>query len=35
MKFLEESVVVDGDKLSPLEQYCLALLGTNEFAYVD
>jgi hypothetical protein len=35
VKFLGESVAVDGDKLSPLEQYCLALLGTNEFAYVD
>ena len=35
VEFLEESPTADGDKLSPLEQYCLALLGTNEFAYVD
>jgi hypothetical protein len=24
-----------GDTLAPLEQFCLAMLGTNEFAYVD
>ena len=24
-----------GDSLAPLEQFCLAMLGTNEFAYVD
>ena len=35
VKFLEESAALDGDTLSPMEQYCLALLGTNEFAYVD
>ena len=34
VEFLELSAVTD-DKLSPLEQYCLALLGTNEFAYVE
>ena len=33
--FLHESSVEAGDSLSPLEQYCLAMLGTNEFAYVD
>ena len=35
VKFLEESAALDGDTLSRMEQYCLALLGTNEFAYVD
>ncbi len=35
VEFLGESAAVDGDKLSPMEQYCLALLGTNEFVYVD
>ena len=24
-----------GDSMAPLEQFCLAMLGTNEFAYVD
>ena len=33
--FLQEPSVESGDSLSPLEQYCLAMLGTNEFAYVD
>jgi len=33
--FLQEPSVEAGDSLSPLEQYCLAMLGTNEFAYVD
>ncbi|MBC7967063.1 MAG: DUF1553 domain-containing protein [Fuerstia sp.] len=33
--FLRESASATGDTLSPLEQYCLALLGTNEFAFVD
>jgi hypothetical protein len=35
VEFLAAPTTVDGDKLSPLEQYCLALLGTNEFAFVD
>lgn len=33
--FLREPPAIAGDSLSPLEQYCLAMLGTNEFAYVD
>ncbi len=33
--FLQEPSAEAGDSLSPLEQYCLAMLGTNEFAYVD
>ncbi len=33
--FLQEPSAEVGDSLSPLEQYCLAMLGTNEFAYVD
>lgn len=33
--FLATSTAGAGDSLSPLEQFCLAMLGTNEFAYVD
>lgn len=35
VEFLGVPATADGDKLSLLEQYCLALLGTNEFAFVD
>lgn len=35
VEFLTTITTESGDSLSPLEQYCLALLGTNEFAYVD
>jgi mono/diheme cytochrome c family protein len=35
LEFLASSAGVAGDSLTPLEQYCLAMLGTNEFAYVD
>ena len=35
LEFLGGTTTLDGDKLSQLEQYCLALLGTNEFAFVD
>lgn len=35
VEFLGMPATADGDKLSLLEQYCLALLGTNEFAFVD
>lgn len=35
LEFLTTTTTESGDSLSPLEQYCLALLGTNEFAYVD
>ncbi len=33
--FLKEPAGKTGDSMSLLEQYCLAMLGTNEFAYVD
>jgi len=33
--FLTASSAVTGESLSPLEQFCLAMLGTNEFAYID
>ena len=33
--FLTEGQKVPEDSLSSLEQFCLAMLGTNEFAYVD
>ncbi len=35
LDFLAGTHSAAGDTLSPLEQYCLAMLGTNEFAYVD
>jgi hypothetical protein len=35
MKFLTEGQKAPEDSLSSLEQFCLAMLGTNEFAYVD
>lgn len=35
VEFLDSAAGETGDTLSPLEQYCLAMLGTNEFAYVD
>ena len=35
MDFLSSSSAVTGESLSPLEQFCLAMLGTNEFAYID
>ena len=33
--FLQEPSAEARDSLSRLEQYCLAMLGTNEFAYID
>ena len=33
--FLDSAVPEEGDVLTPLEQFCLAMLGTNEFAYID
>jgi hypothetical protein len=35
LMFLTEGQKVPEDSLSSLEQFCLAMLGTNEFAYVD
>jgi len=35
LAFLQKPSPEAGDSLSPLEQYCLAMLGTNEFVYVD
>ncbi len=35
LSFLQQVSSEAGDSLSSLEQYCLAMLGTNEFAYVD
>ncbi len=35
MEFLQPSNPNSSDGLSRLEQFCLAMLGTNEFAYVD
>lgn len=34
-EFLQYGDPQSADQMSPLEQYCLALLGTNEFAYLD
>jgi hypothetical protein len=34
-RFLAESEKQPDDSLSTLEQFCLAMLGTNEFAYID
>jgi hypothetical protein len=35
LKFLTEGQKAPEDSLTSLEQFCLAMLGTNEFAYVD
>ncbi len=35
VEFLAGAPAESGDALSPWEQFCLAMLGTNEFAYVD
>jgi hypothetical protein len=35
LAFLSETQKAPEDSLSSLEQFCLAMLGTNEFAYVD
>ena len=35
LDFLTASSAFNGESLSPLEQFCLAMLGTNEFAYID
>lgn len=35
LRFLTEGQKAPEDSLSSLEQFCLAMLGTNEFAYVD
>lgn len=35
IEFLQPSDPTPSDALSRLEQFCLAMLGTNEFAYVD
>ncbi|MBL8810652.1 MAG: DUF1553 domain-containing protein [Planctomycetaceae bacterium] len=35
MGFLQSKESDPSDRLSRLEQFCLAMLGTNEFAYVD
>ena len=35
LMFLTEGQKAPEDSLSPLEQFCLAMLGTNEFAYID
>ena len=35
LMFLTEGQKLPDDSLSKLEQFCLAMLGTNEFAYVD
>jgi hypothetical protein len=34
LAFLKSGAAKD-DRLSPLEQFCLAMLGTNELVYVD
>ncbi|MBL8820488.1 MAG: DUF1553 domain-containing protein [Planctomyces sp.] len=34
-EFLQYGDPQSTDRMTPLEQYCLALLGTNEFAYMD
>ena len=33
--FLETADIEEGDRLDTLEQLCLGMLGTNEFAYID
>ncbi|MBI1323480.1 DUF1553 domain-containing protein [bacterium] len=35
VEFLADSPKSDADRLTPLEQMCLALLGTNELVYLD
>lgn len=35
VSFLQTANQEEGDRLNPLEQFCLAMLGTNEFAYID
>ena len=35
LDFLQQDAAESLDTLTPLEQYCQALLGTNEFAFVD